>query len=324
VSPKYGLRTPKEAINDLSLQYGDGPAPALILPTPAPGEFALGYTGRLRQANLKSTHFETMRSLLVQLGMSSERGAYFKALTLVFGLTAKEAADRHTILPVVLMDWRRLRGSYSQTGKLRRSEANPLVLVRSRAYFCPDCMAEQRKTVGFPYWHRAHQLPGVYWCPWHRTALLSCRGQAMQEALPLLGQAELYEKLSSVAQARNQTLQNFTDVMMAFLQRTKTLAIDELTDRLRNRAAELGLRLDETGNARLRLSDLAADECPRWWLEEVFGRRENYSAHWFPQIDGVLSAETPHAKAYALAVALLFAPREWGQLGLEIELTSAH
>lgn len=37
---------------------------------------------------------------------------------------------------------------------------------------CPDCMADDQKSVGVAYWHRMHQFPTVMVCPTHGTPLL--------------------------------------------------------------------------------------------------------------------------------------------------------
>jgi len=41
----------------------------------------------------------------------------------------------------------------------------------SHLRYCPDCVVEERATLGECYWHRAHQAPGVLVCPAHGTAL---------------------------------------------------------------------------------------------------------------------------------------------------------
>ena len=40
-------------------------------------------------------------------------------------------------------------------------------------YFCADCIAENLKTLGMPFWERKHQLPGISCCPVHNSRLIS-------------------------------------------------------------------------------------------------------------------------------------------------------
>jgi len=37
--------------------------------------------------------------------------------------------------------------------------------------FCPKCVEEDRRRLGECYWHRTHQVPGVYLCPTHEILL---------------------------------------------------------------------------------------------------------------------------------------------------------
>jgi len=49
----------------------------------------------------------------------------------------------------------------------------PRRTIRSyqRLRFCRICAAQECSSLGFSYWHRTHQLPGVLWCPEHRVSL---------------------------------------------------------------------------------------------------------------------------------------------------------
>jgi hypothetical protein len=41
------------------------------------------------------------------------------------------------------------------------------------AQFCPNCIQDDIKLQGFPYWHRIHQLPGVDHCIIHNISLVN-------------------------------------------------------------------------------------------------------------------------------------------------------
>lgn len=57
-----------------------------------------------------------------------------------------------------------------------------LVTAQFRANFplkaCPECMARDYVEHQVAYWHRAHQLPGVWICPMHGAALLEAQCKA--------------------------------------------------------------------------------------------------------------------------------------------------
>ncbi|ANE45859.1 hypothetical protein SY83_05555 [Paenibacillus swuensis] len=49
-----------------------------------------------------------------------------------------------------------------------------LIRSNTQLFLCPLCMKEDINSVGEPYWHRAHQLPGVLVCYKHNVMLHSC------------------------------------------------------------------------------------------------------------------------------------------------------
>lgn len=53
----------------------------------------------------------------------------------------------------------------------RRGGGNGLGFAHMRGQslprFCPKCLDDDYSNFGQPYWHRVHQLPGVWSCPWH-------------------------------------------------------------------------------------------------------------------------------------------------------------
>jgi hypothetical protein len=44
--------------------------------------------------------------------------------------------------------------------------------INSRTRFCPTCLTRDFSDYGTAYWHRVHQLPGVWMCPHDQTPLL--------------------------------------------------------------------------------------------------------------------------------------------------------
>lgn len=290
----------------------------LILPKPAKNEFALGFIGRLCHLNSARSHFELMRSLVVHYGLRSEQGAYLHALSLIAGTGLQDFVSTHTIAPAMLINWNAFAGRLNGKGHGRiGDDRNPLKLARNRAYFCPRCLEQQCHAIGFPFWHRAHQLPGVYWCPWHRTALLACSDLAMQKTVPSPSFAEPECVPVAETDFLNPVLEHFTNIMMGLLAHPGSHSKDTLTISLRIRAVELGLNVGEQSNSGRRLSDLAGATCPAWWLEDTFGWRRNMEGGYFKPIDDVLFAEPTSARAYVLAIALLFDPDEWQSLRIE-------
>ena len=58
--------------------------------------------------------------------------------------------------------------------------------IISKLNYCPLCMSEEQKRLGYFYYHRAHQMPGVTVCHKHNTILNTYVGKANEEfSLPL-------------------------------------------------------------------------------------------------------------------------------------------
>jgi hypothetical protein len=96
-------------------------------------------------------------------------------------MTYDDVLVNHTLYPYVtaLMTVRRreqLRAGLFETTPQVRSDFNwlagaPWSNLACRR-FCPQCLREDLQKYGESYWHRSHQLPGVYTCISHRLPLL--------------------------------------------------------------------------------------------------------------------------------------------------------
>lgn len=73
----------------------------------------------------------------------------------------------------------------SMKGNLGHSVHNRLGIMASSIStdktlkYCRKCFEEDRTRWGEPYWHRVHQIPGVYICPIHKTSLSRSRSLPM-------------------------------------------------------------------------------------------------------------------------------------------------
>ncbi|NWC59587.1 TnsD family Tn7-like transposition protein [Pseudomonas veronii] len=96
-------------------------------------------------------------------------------------LTVARMIERHTLLPYYqpFLSEAQLHQAYFQmefgfASGLKLS----MGLIASRfehascTRFCLDCIAHDQAHVGVAYWHRVHQLPGVYLCPHHEAPLM--------------------------------------------------------------------------------------------------------------------------------------------------------
>ncbi|WP_376785466.1 TnsD family Tn7-like transposition protein [Stutzerimonas kunmingensis] len=87
---------------------------------------------------------------------------------------------RHTLLPYYqpFLTEHQLRTAFAQMSggnghalELRLGVIASRLESTSRIRFCPTCVDQDRENLGVAYWHRVHQLPGVWICPHHTTLL---------------------------------------------------------------------------------------------------------------------------------------------------------
>lgn len=110
------------------------------------------------------------------------------ASTIGRGVTAARLAEKHTLLPYYAWPVRAERRRVVFEAMVNETARRPrflLGLVAAKVgqpkglRFCRLCVASDRRVFGEPYWHRAHQLPGVTICPHHDTALILDREPAV-------------------------------------------------------------------------------------------------------------------------------------------------
>lgn len=109
-------------------------------------------------------------------------GELLRALPTGVNLDQYTIISRHTLLPYYqpFLTERQLIGAQTQmlnqggNGlKLRLGLIASRLESTSRTRFCPTCVSKDLKHYGTAYWHRVHQLPGVWICPHDQSPLLA-------------------------------------------------------------------------------------------------------------------------------------------------------
>jgi hypothetical protein len=285
----------------------------LILPKPVKDEIALGYIGRLCYINHKQSLFKMMQALCVHLGLKSTSGAYLTALAMMSDMDVQNFLWSHTLMPVITPDVRVFVGGIG--GGWHRhvsAEKNPLRLPKKLAYFCSDCIDQQRQVFGFAYWNRVHQLPGIYWCPWHRKELLCVNGIVMSRNIPPIDDAsQLNPPLGYSKDVQHTILHRYGEVMTDFLMHPGRNFLVELAPPLRAKAVALGITVEDKPDGGQYLSDFAFERFPKWWLKKEFKVEAKTVGHYFHPIDDALLGEKADSRTYALAIAMLFDSDQW-------------
>ena len=97
-------------------------------------------------------------------------------------LDADRIIDGHTLLPLYspflppdrVHSLRMLmRGDDASTMHMQLGLSKRTIPVPEDLRYCPVCVVEDRERYGEAYWHRLHQVPGLFLCPAHASALIS-------------------------------------------------------------------------------------------------------------------------------------------------------
>lgn len=291
----------------------------LVLPMPVEDEFALGYWGRVAYLNLCSAT-ELIQALAVRENLEALPGWRLKALAAAAGMTSTEFVRVHTLAPG-LINGADISGSLVAGRVTYRcpDERNPLKTPRRHAYLCETCVKEQCDRVGFAYWHRVHQLSGMYWCPWHRELLHRCANSRMLSNLPSHSLPLVEPHPYASAAIGHPVLNRYNEVMVGFLRSPKALDEFGLRCILAERAKALGLNTELWPDREKFLSDVVFDCVPHWWLSEIFDLSEKEPRHFCLQIDDAVLGTRVGTRVYALAVAVLFGDEEYDLSAAQLE-----
>lgn len=155
-----------------------------FFPTPYADEILYSTLARycIRSGNVREIHnFEDLfgtRNCIASLELPTHLDALINNMPVGAKYTAEYLIYKHTLFPFVaafipeertkkiIQTMRNGEGaiSYNRTGLLS-------ITLNRYFRFCPQCFREDVEIYGEPYWHRLHQVTGVYICPKHKTPL---------------------------------------------------------------------------------------------------------------------------------------------------------
>jgi hypothetical protein len=182
----------------------------MIFATPLDEEFADGHIGRLclinrfkspevLRANLRRTHMTSvMRSRPASLyAMVAERS----------GMELNDYLLKHTLLPLKVTDDNGQSVFESAEDGSEGYQKWWLPRERRDAHFCPACAEGDIRRLGFPYWRRSHQIPGVEYCIEHDCPLISGIG-----APPFLDIPRERRAVKRIVESKLQEVDQFNEV----------------------------------------------------------------------------------------------------------------
>lgn len=157
-----------------------------FFPTPYPDELLYSTLARycMRSGNIREIHnFEDLfgtRNCIAAMELPTQLDALIKNMPVSTKYTAEYFIYNHTLFPFlaafipeerakkIIQTMRNGEGavSYIRIGLISNS-----ITLNKYFRFCPECFKEDIETFGEPYWHRSHQITGVFVCSKHKIPL---------------------------------------------------------------------------------------------------------------------------------------------------------
>ncbi len=157
-----------------------------FFPEPYPDELFYSVLARYHLRSSNSSIKDTLRdlfnsdSVVATIDLPSHLNKLCSNLPLGSTLTSSEMLNKHTLYPLFapflpedraqkikeMMLSENGNGIHMSSGVMASG-----IKVTKDLHFCPKCFDEDILRYGEPYWHRIHQVPGVFICPIHNTIL---------------------------------------------------------------------------------------------------------------------------------------------------------
>ena len=287
----------------------------LIRPDLLSNELDRGYMGRLMQLNGKQDSKETLSlaaTWLERCENSDQEFLPIEILSKVSGKDLKNFVCQHTTLP-----FRRSITAYapdiSHGDENSRSmlKNSAMRTARSGAYFCKECMTEEYKNIGFSYWHRDQQIPGLLWCPDHQIPL-----SHVIDEKSFLYSPGTFSTTSTITSENNvekfknsETIQRFLKISHALMERKNPLDNRHVAFAMKQRAINKKLRNNGGQRNASLLSDLVYKSFNKNWLKKTFPvMQEKFHGTAMSQLDGIFYGKkaSPPVTAYILAASVLY------------------
>lgn len=285
----------------------------LQIPELMPDELIVGYLGRIGAVNgiRNESELRTVlrKSYKQQNGQDSD-GSLIEHLAQLSGMNTYHLACHHTLIPLFravashLND--HLHGDPSDFGLIA---AHAPRLIRRDLQLCPDCMREDIDYLGFTFWRRSHQLPGIDWCEKHATALHSIGKHSNLLKQPHNVEEGLGSNAIQLDKSteENAVIYRYSELVKIILDFKSPIAPEAISASLAEKARQKGLRITPTGS-RAVLSDIIPDYLPTAWMKRHFpSLLQKKPNEFLYEYDGVCmtGGKARSSTSYILAAAVL-------------------
>ncbi|THD02515.1 hypothetical protein B1810_14435 [Panacagrimonas perspica] len=279
-----------------------------------PEELAIALQARAARWNGladKTRWTSEMRRALADDGQSCEGLPEIEAMAMFHGEPVGRFVVGHTVVPLIHA-FSADDGAGEHGGPARRHllPKNAFRVLRAGAYLCRKCVEEDLDFHGMSWWRRDHQLPGLFWCPKHRTALHLHQDAAVFRAPPsaVISEAscvgnEWCEELRS-----NALISRFIEIQEGLLSLEVPLSERVVSRMMRDRASDQGFHSGVHEVKRPLVSTLLREKVDPKWIDTLYGGFGETQDGYYFSIDGTLRGhhDSAGAVSYALVAAVLW------------------
>lgn len=204
-----------------------------------PDEWLSGYVGRIAAMNNCFNQPQLAQKMRSHFGDHERyRVAKTSFLALVaeaLGLNLSSLVYDHTLF--------RLLNAFpvdapvnTDPGEPFSAKQGPFVTkgYRSQLWFCPKCVVDDRDRRLFSYWRRSHQIPGVFTCFKHKTALAGIAHKGLLNFTPdVCDNSSVLSDQTISKIISNSWIQSTIQILQLILESDNTISQSEVIRRLR-------------------------------------------------------------------------------------------
>ena len=291
----------------------------LHIPELMPDEFILGYLGRIASVNgiMGETAIRSsLKDWYLQQPGTNSKVTLLEQLSFASKIDSHQFACHHTLIPVYRAVASHLHeNKHGDPHDFGLLSAHAPRLMRDDVQICQECVKEDLDYLGFSFWRRSHQLPGIDWCQKHAVGLHSLKGKShffMQPSLALnYAQGSFYRQGEIDS---NAVIKRYEELLNNVLDFPKPISPLNIAKLIANKAKQFGLRLSISGEKAV-LSDKAVQLLPASWAKKHYPLlAKKAPGQYLYEYDGVISkgGKARSSTSYILATAVLSETSEEG------------
>lgn len=235
------------------------------IPTLISDELWSGYLGRFGILNGESSRIGAEIMLHDYFQKSPIETSQISMLAQLYEFDVEYFVNNHTLIPITkYVEVRSTADKKIDDRSLRILGGKTL---KHRGCFCEECVKEDINYLGFSFWRRSHQLPGVDWCLKHQTPLCETQIKDNFYQQPAYHLANKNFKKADISSIQNPFVLKYVQLIQNIFDLPKS--IKHLDIALERKLKTLQSQTPKNCNSG-RLSEIVLRDFPIDWLKKHF------------------------------------------------------